>query len=240
MDYDEALNIMVKFKLDGKDIGELYEKVVADKTTRLHRETFVIKLAELLQYLGIERNIGIDKNDKGFIKKENVLQNIKAYPRLMTKDINTLKEKCAIIQDVSNMDKSSINEILKNGVYVHSVGKDKLYISTHILQQFQVKTEKDGIINAVEYLLKNKQSKILLAPQKIYYRLMHVKELNGGTCINRIDFESCLREQARFETKYGTKDEILQKKYVLPKFNQEKPEEFDVLIKQEMNQEERE
>ena len=134
MNYDEALAIMVQFKLDGKDIGELYEKVVEDKSTRLYRETFVIKLAELLRYLGIERNVGIDKKDKAFIKKEDILQSIKAYPRLMTKDIMTLKEKCKIIQEVSKMDSSSINEVLKNGIYVYSVGKDKLYVSTHILQ----------------------------------------------------------------------------------------------------------
>ena len=69
---------------------------------------------------------------------------------------------------------------------------------------------------------------------------MHIRKISGGTCINRIDFESCLREQTRFETKYATKDETLQKKYILPKFNPEKPEEFDALIKQEINEEERE
>lgn len=236
MSYDEALEIMVKFELDGKDIGRLYEKVIADKGTRINREQFVIKLASIIKYLGFERNIGINKGCNGFIKKENILQSIEKYTRMMVKDVETLKQKCQIIQQELQLDNVLMNEILKAGLYVYSTGLNKLYMSICILKQFQVRMEEYGIINAGQYLLMNNQSKIVISSKKLYYRLMYIGEKYGSFCIDRIEFDSCLREQVRFESKYETKDEILEKRYVLPGFNPEKPEDFKRQIEQEVNE----
>lgn len=85
MSYDEALEIMVRFKLDGKVIGDWYGEITKNKDNRLTREKFVIKLAEILKFLGVDRNNGLTKQDSAFIRRDDILNCIGKYPRMLTK-----------------------------------------------------------------------------------------------------------------------------------------------------------
>lgn len=142
MSYDEALEIMVRFKLDGKVIGDWYSKITKNKDNRLTREKFVIKLAETLKFLGIDRNIGLTKQDFAFIKRNDILNCIDKYPRMLTKDIATLEEKCERIEQIQTMNHEKTNLALKKDIYIYSTGVDKIDMSTSILEQFWVITKK--------------------------------------------------------------------------------------------------
>lgn len=235
MSYDEALEIMVRFKLDGKVIGDWYGEITKNNDNRLTREKFVIKLEEILKFLGVDRNIGFTKQHPAFIKRDDILNSIDKYPRMLTKDVVTLKEKCKRIEQIETMNQEKTNLALKRDIYIHSTGVDKIDMSTSILEQFWVITKKGYVINAAEHILLHNQAKLIISPEKLYYRLMFIRNKLGTVNIAETEFNACLKPSERFETKYTVKDEELAKTYLLPEYDKES---FKEKIKQTIRKEE--
>lgn len=238
MSYDEALEIMVKFKLDGKVIGNWYGELTKNKDNRLTREKFVIKLAEILKFLGITRNEGSNKGQNAFIKRDDILACINQYPRMITKDVTTLQKKCERIEQLQTMNPEKTNIALKKDIYLYSTGVDKIDISITILEQFWVITKEGYVINAAEYILIRNQAKLMISSQKLYYRLMFLKEKLGTVNIAETEFNLCLKPSQRFEPRYTVKDRELEKIYLLPEYDPENPQKFKQEIMKKIKEKE--
>lgn len=80
------------------------------------------------------------------------------------------------------------------------------------------------------------QAKLMISPEKLYYRLMFIRNKLGTVNIAETEFNLCLKPSERFETRYTVKDEELAKTYLLPEYNKET---FKEEMKQKIRKEEK-
>lgn len=79
--YEEIIGKLVQKGIDKKDIATIYGITSNNKHSKMAKDTFVLKLLDLLEF-SEERNNGISTNSTGYISKNNVIEMIEKIQSL--------------------------------------------------------------------------------------------------------------------------------------------------------------
>jgi len=98
-EYKENIEILAQRGVTPEDIEMIYNKCQERPQTKLARHTLASKLVELLEYFN-KRNEGLNKDDIGYISKDDSIEMIMRNPRIVTSSItNNIIAKCQVITE---------------------------------------------------------------------------------------------------------------------------------------------
>lgn len=229
--YKKAIRTLAQLGAKEKEIKQLadiYQTSREKRKTKVAPDTFIIKTAEIAEYLIKERNVEPDYSSKRFTLPE-VIELLTDNPELYTRDVNSEIKKKLDILDQSvwgSIDKT--NSIIKtNGKTIFKTSNDKLQQINAVLEGLQI--EAYGIReNLAEFCFRETPHQLKNSPKKLYFRL-HFMQARGdiqNRCMTKLNFERAMKAKDVFEKRYGVTDETLGEMYPLPKFDPQYPEEF--------------
>lgn len=231
--YEEIIGKLVQKGIDEKDIATIYEITSHNKHSKMAKDTFVLKLLDLLEF-SEERNNGISINSTGYISKNNVIEMIEKDPKLMTNDINKkIKPICKILDQNPELTTEEVNEIIKKNPHIFRNSIKKISMLSIIGENFLVR---EGVeyIELFKYMLTIKPHMLAINPEKLYKRLSAMKDISKSTIIEKQDLDDLSRNVIK-NTNTEIDDSRLTEKYQLPEYNEQNPEKFRVEIKKSLS-----
>ena len=142
-DYEKAIKILIQLGVTTKDIDTIFESLSPKQHTKMKKDTFAIKLVEIFNFIE-ERNKGMKSGDKGYIKKNDVINMILRESRFMTNDVERkIKPMCDILDTWSpEISRDQINRYIVTYPMIFKNSIQKLKIALIIGDNFFVKVGK--------------------------------------------------------------------------------------------------
>lgn len=142
-DYEKAIKILIQIGVTTKDIDTIFESLSPKQHTKMKKDTFAIKLVEIFNFIE-ERNKGMKSGDKGYIKKNDVINMILRESRFMTNDVERkIKPMCDILDTWSpEISRDQINRYIVTYPMIFKNSIQKLKIALIIGDNFFVKVGK--------------------------------------------------------------------------------------------------
>lgn len=122
-EYREKIEMLASRGITPDDIQQIYDRCQEKPQTKIARDTLTTKLIALLEYFDT-RNKGIDKENSGYISKDDVIEMIMRNPRIINSDINrNIAVKCEVLTDKKEGSIKAANALIKSnpGVFRKTV-----------------------------------------------------------------------------------------------------------------------
>ena len=214
---EENVKTLVKLGIDVRDIASIYISVT-EKGHDISKGKYIDNLTNMFKFFQT-RNIGLEETEE-IILKEDILEMIEKNKKLVCLDLeNRIKFICDKLDSYYFMTPNYTNKLIKLNPKIFTVNKIDLEIYSTILSVFGINSDKE-ILNLFEYIIKQKSEILNLDTQKVFHRLMYIKNEKKSKLININELE--ILEKYKFE--YNGKeinDTELKKVYVLPKYQLE-------------------
>lgn len=227
--YKKTVNELVEKGIKKEDIEIIYEILSSNSHSKMSKDTFVIKLLDLL-YFSEERNKGIDEESKGYISKDNLIEMIRKDKKFMTSDINKkIKPVCQLMDDNSDLTKPEVNEIIKQNPHIFRNSTKKINMLSIIGENFLVRK---GIeyIGLFKYILQDDFFMLAMNPEKLFKRLSEIVNTKKSTIITREDLDNISRNEYK-NTHVEIDDSKINEKYKFPEYDEKEPEKFRTEIR---------
>lgn len=200
---------------------------------RMSKDTFVLKLLELLEFCE-ERNKGISKASKGYIKIQDLLIMIQKDVKIMTSDVNRkIRPICQVLDNHESLSKEEVNVIIKENPHIFRNSVKKIDMLSAIGSNFLVKQENE-YIDLLKYVLTYKPHMLAINPEKLYKRLSFLKDRKKSTIITLQELIEISRNKYKNQ-EANVDDEILNENYEFPEYDEKNPIEFRRKLKENLS-----
>ncbi len=225
---EENVVTLVKLGIDVKDIASIYVSVT-EKGHDISKGEYINNLTNMFKFFQT-RNNGLEEAEE-IILKEDVLDMIQNNKKIVCLDVEKkIKFVCDKLDSYYFMTHSNTNKLIKKNPKIFNINKIDLEIIGIILSAFAVKKEGE-INNLFEYCVKQKSEILNIDVQKIFERIMFIKEKRNTKLLTDEDLDNIA---SFYFTIDGDKieTETIREKYRLPKYTANDMEEYkQTLIK---------
>lgn len=220
--YQEAVKKLIELGITSEDIETIFSAISINKHTTMAKDTFAIKLVELLKFIE-KRNKDIEPNSKGYITKKELINMILNDSRFMTNDIKRkIEPMCNILDNWStNINKSQINEYIKQHTMIFKNSIEKLKIHLIIGDNFLIKSG-NKYITLSEYMITENPFLLAENSQRFLEGICNLRDSHSAGIIDAKELGK------RIEPIH-----ISDEKYILPKY--EDDESFKKAVKDVIN-----
>lgn len=228
----ENIKTLVKLGIDVDDIANLYVSIT-EKGHDISKEEYIKNLTDKLKFFQ-KRNKGINEEtletDEA-IYKEDVLEMLKHNKKMIEIDTEKkIKPICEKLDGYYFMNQNYTNKLIKSNPNIFNINKIDLEIYSVILSQFAIKS-KGEIVNLYEYIIKQESDFLNENVQKVYQRIMFIKDSKQSKLLNRQNLIS-IRENDFIYENQKINEKNLHEKYKLPKYKGEEIIEYkDKILK---------
>jgi len=213
----ENIKTLVKLGIDTKDIANIY-MTITEKGADISKDTYINNLTEKLKFFQT-RNKDIEDEEKAILK-EDVLNMIKNNKNLIGIDIDKkIKPICEKIDSYYFMNSGYTNNLIKNNPKIFNIKNVDLETYATVLSNFAIKGNGETI-NLFEYIIKQKSDFLQNDIQKVFGRIMYVKDSKKSKLFTKEEIDAIGQES------FCINDEELNKKYILPTYNGENISEY--------------
>jgi len=213
----ENIKTLVKLGIDTKDIANIY-MTITEKGADISKDTYINNLTEKLKFFQT-RNKDIEDEEKAILK-EDVLNMIKNNKNLIGIDIDKkIKPICEKIDSYYFMNSGYTNNLIKNNPKIFNIKNVDLETYATVLSNFAIKVNGETI-NLFEYIIKQKSDFLQNDIQKVFGRIMYVKDSKKSKLFTKEEIDAIGQES------FCINDEELNKKYILPTYNGENISEY--------------
>lgn len=227
--YGRTLEKLIKMGIKKEYIEEIATLINNDQRNKMAKDTFVIKLLELLKFCE-ERNTGLSKEDKGYISHKDLLNMIKRDKKFMTNDVNRkLKPVCEILDKHEGLTRTDVNEIIKGHPHIFRNSIKKIDMLSAIGSNFLIKQD-SKYTELFKYILTGNQHMLSINPEKLYKRLHYIMDIKNSTIMTVEDLRAISRYTYK-DTDRGVDDSILNERYTFPIYDEKSPIEFRRVVK---------
>ena len=214
----ENIKALVKLGIDVNDIANVYLEIT-EKGKDISKDTYINNLTDMLKFFQT-RNKGINDENSEAIYKEDVLNMVKKNRKLVSINIGKkVKPVCEKLDSYYFMNTGYTNKLIKNNPKIFNISNVDLETYSTVLSNFVIKVN-ESPINLFEYIIKNQSDFLENDVQKIYGRIMYLKNEKNSKIFTKQDLE-----QIKSNT-FSISDEALKGKYKLPKYNGENVAEY--------------
>lgn len=222
--YKKAVEELVKKGINKDDIETIYTISSANPHTKLAKDTFVFKILDLLEFCE-QRNQGLDENSRGYITKKDLLQMLQRDPKLITSDVNgKINPICEILDEQEKLGTEDVNEIIKNNPHIFRNSVLKMRMLSIIGENFLVR-DPSGYIELFEYIVREKPYMLNINIEKMFKRLVFLKEMKSSTILAVEDLNSISRK-SYINTDMVVDDSNINSMYIFPEYDKKNPEKF--------------
>ena len=207
-----------KLGVDATDIANVYLNIT-EKGADIPKETYISNLTEMLKFFQT-RNNNIQDTTNEAIYKEDVLNMVKMNKKLVGLDIEKkIKPVCEKLDSYYFMNPGYTNKLIKKDPRIFNVSKVDLEIYSIILSNFAVNIDGQPV-NFLEYVVKQDTTLLENDVQKIFGRLMYLKNTKNSNVFTMEDVTELSRES------FFVSDSELKEKYTLPSFQGESVSDY--------------
>lgn len=214
----ENVKALVKLGIDTNDIAKVYLNIT-EKGADISKESYINNLTEIFKFFQT-RNNNIENEGNEAIFKEDVLNMLKKNKDLIGISIDKkLKPMCEKIDSYYFMNSGYTNNLIKNNPKIFNISNIKLETYSTLLSNFAVKLDTQTV-NLFEYIIKEKSNFLQNDIQKVFGRIMYIKDNKGSKLFTKEEVDLIGQEL------FCINDEELKTKYVIPVYNGEKLEDY--------------
>ena len=210
---EENVKALAKLGIDANDMANVYLEIT-EKGKDIEKDSYINNLTSKMKFFQ-KRNNDIEDETTEAIFKEDVLDMIKRNHELVGIDIDKkVKPVCDKLDSYYFMKPGYTNKVIKKNPNIFNITNVELETYATVLSDFAINVNGE-MTNLFEYVLKNKSEFLENDAQKVFGRMMYMKEYKDSKLFTEEELDIVQADG------FIVDDTELKAKYELPKYNGE-------------------